>query len=149
MPPAGVSCSGMDWAPFASCRPWGGCRKPVHPDHRRPRQAVADHAQGAKVVPPVGGSTLAPWTWPASPSGGSTADGMDRQPGYLLEGPVGTVIPHSRQPSERTSWNDQVASGSWRLVVDPVTSWRMETVPLTVAVSPCTALWVAYHSTIR
>ena len=139
----------MDSTPLASCRPWGGCRKPVHPDHRRPRQAVADHAQGAKVVPPVGGSTLAPWTRTASPSGGSTADGMDRRAGYLSEDPVGTVIPHSRQPSERTSVNDQVASGSRRLVVDPVTSWRMETVPLTVAVSPCTELRVAYHSTIR
>jgi hypothetical protein len=61
-----------------------------------PGTAVADRAQGAKVVRPVGRSTLAPWSQPATPEGGSTANGMDSRCRYAPRvpefGDIGTVL---------------------------------------------------------
>ena len=47
-----------------------------HPVPRRPGASRADQAPMAKVVQPVGCSTLTIGTWPAPLTGGSTADGM-------------------------------------------------------------------------
>jgi hypothetical protein len=75
----GAPDRGMDGESSAAC----GCRggpAAVHPAHHRPRtKPVADHDQAAKLVRPVGRSSLAAWSWPATPAGGSMVSGMDRQ----------------------------------------------------------------------
>jgi hypothetical protein len=50
--------------------------EPGHSLRRRPRQSQADQASGLKVVRPVGRSTFTPDACPASPEGGTTAEGM-------------------------------------------------------------------------
>jgi hypothetical protein len=73
----GARDHGMDRCPAACGGSWcGGLSLPLTDD---PGTAVADRDQGAQVVPPVGGSTWAPWPRPATPPGGSTVNGRDRR----------------------------------------------------------------------
>ena len=56
--------------------------KPDHPARHRPGTSRADQGHGYQMERPTGRTIWYPWPWPASPSGGSTADGMIRWAGY-------------------------------------------------------------------
>jgi hypothetical protein len=107
MPPAGALRT-PGWGNHEQGEKRGGVL--IHPVCHRPRTSRADQGQGAKVVLPVGSSSLDPLALARSPEGGSTADGMIKM-GRILETAIHPTAVPTPQPSERGSAPGRATAG--------------------------------------